>query len=167
MKKWMSILIITVLLIIIGLGILLPSSLKSKIQARIISEKYPDETGANYSLIQENQIDSELSDYLSLIYECEDFNNQIRCSGEVKYLGPEDYKTPDLYVRLYCYTKKTYEGIELTEECTLDNDYLYLGSMGTDKNNIHYQLKCYYGDYRNINVKIGISEGVVIYPYRC
>lgn len=167
MKKWMSLSIIIILLIIIALGILLPSNLKGKIQGKIIAEKYPEETKINYSIIQENQLNPELSNYVSLIYECEDFNNQIRCTGEVKYLGPENYKTQDMYVRLYCYTEKTYEITETKEECTLDNDYLYLGSMNTERNNLNYQLKCFYGDYKNIGVKIGISEGVIVYPYRC
>ena len=163
----MSLSIITLLLLIIALGILLPNGMISRIQGNLIAEKYPDETEANYSIIQENSINSELSNYVSFTYECEDFNNQIRCNGNVKYLGPENYKTSDMYVRLYCYDERRYEGVDGFEECTIDNDYFYLGSMDSNNNNIVYQIKCFYGEDRTFKTKIGLSDGVVVYPYRC
>ena len=167
MKKWLSLSIITLLLIIVGLGILLPNGMIVKIQGKIIQEKYPNEQEANYSLIEENSINPPLSDYVSITYKCEDFNYQIRCTGEVKYSGPREYKTPEMYVRLYCYDERRYEGIQGFEECTLDNDYLYLGSMDFTNNNIPYQLKCYYGENKNFKAEIGLSDGVMVYPYRC
>jgi len=167
MKKWMSLSIISLLLIIIAIGILLPKGMVGKIQGRLIEEKYPDETPTSYEIIQENSINQNLSQYIFLNYTCEDYNNQIRCNGEVKYTGPEEYITPDMYVRLYCYNENKFEGTNKTEDCTLDNDYLYLGKMNSNKNKVEYQLKCFYGEDKTFKVKIGISDGVVVYPYRC
>lgn len=96
-----------------------------------------------------------VSDYYTYTYDCKWHGNDVKCEGEIQYIGPPNIKVSGTHLDLWCVDKRG---------CIVDTDRVDIKSI--DKQS--YTLVCHIGERKDIKVNLEIRDGTHIYyspPY--
>ena len=108
------------------------------------------------------EIPSDLSQYLSFSYDCNDIGGSVKCDGIISYIGPSMVEISGGQFIMYCY-----KPLSTSAQCTIDTNSMLMGTMSTNQNQLPFTTTCKYGNNKNFTVKLLILNGIFLYPAKC
>lgn len=91
-------------------------------------------------------------DYYQYNYNCNWNGLAVECTGEVGYIGPQEYNINNTHLDLWCFDKR---------ECFISTDKVSLTPLTQS-----YNLSCFIGEKKDIKAILAVVNTNIIYTMR-